>query len=156
VTLDGEALGVAPFKRLVGAGRRRLLVVPPGQPEWARWVDLVGGQPFAAPPAPAEVEAPEPSADAVAELSAALQRQRPKLAACYEKWLKANPGARGEVVLEVTVTAQGRVRRATVGGDAISPASAECLVTTAKTLVLPALGAEATLEVPLVLRPPGR
>jgi hypothetical protein len=43
-----------------------------------------------------------------------------------------------------------------VGASSISPASAECLVRTAKSLVLSPLGAEATLEVPLVLRSPGR
>jgi hypothetical protein len=85
-----------------------------------------------------------------------LRSQTPKLAACYEKWLKSNPTAQGEVTLELTVSAKGKVKRANVGASSISPASAECLVRTAKSLVLSPLGAEATLEVPLVLRSPGR
>ena len=103
-------------------------------------------------------DGPEPDAAALARVMAELKRQTPKLSACYEKWLKANPQASGEVVLELTVSAQGRVKKARLpeGSKGISAASAECLVTTAKTLVLPPLGVEATLEQPLVLRPPGR
>jgi hypothetical protein len=158
VTLDGASLGVAPFAALVTAGRRQLELAPPGKAVSVAWVELVGGQPFRARPEAlkADAEAPGPSEEAVAALSRALLQHKPKLAACYEKWLKASPGARGEVTLELTVTAKGRVRAASVTGDTISPASAECLVSTAKSLALPAPGAEVTLEVPLRLQPPGR
>ena len=58
--------------------------------------------------------------------------------------------------LELVVGAQGRVKKASVEGGTISAASSECLVTTAKSLVLPPLGTDATLQVPLLLRQPGR
>lgn len=160
VSLDGAQLGTAPFVELVTSGKRRLGLTPPNGALIESWVDLVGGSPFIAKVELPELGAdgPEPDAAALARVMAELKRQTPKLSACYEKWLKANPQASGEVVLELTVSAQGRVKKARLpeGSKGISAASAECLVTTAKTLVLPPLGVEATLEQPLVLRPPGR
>jgi hypothetical protein len=99
-----------------------------------------------------ENDGPEPDAEALNRVMAAIKAQRPKLASCYEKWLKANPAAEGEVVLELVVGAQGRVKKARVESGTISSASSECLVTTAKSLVLPPLGADATLQIPLLLR----
>jgi len=158
VSLDGVRLGAAPFVDVVTAGRRRLGLTPPGGVERESWAELVGGQPFTAKlETPAiENDGPEPDAEALARVMAALKAQRPKLASCYEKWLKANPSAQGEVVLELVVGAQGRVKKARVENATISAASSECLVTTAKSLVLPPLGADATLQVPLLLRQPGR
>jgi hypothetical protein len=158
VSLDGVQLGAAPFIELVTSGHRRLALAPPGATPTESWIDLVGDSYLPKVDLPQAVDGPEPDGAALARVMAELKRQTPKLAACYEKWLKANPTASGEVVLELTVTAQGRVKRARLPGgpQAISAASAECLVTTAKTLVLPPLGVEATLEQPLVLRPPGR
>ena len=158
VSLDGVRLGAAPFIELVTAGRRRLGLTPPGGVQRESWAELVGGQPFTAKlETPAvETDGPEPDAEALGRVMAALKAQRPKLASCYEKWLKANPNAQGEVVLELVVGAQGRVKKASVESGTISAASSECLVTTAKSLVLPPLGTDATLQVPLLLRQPGR
>lgn len=149
VTLDGAALGASPLVALVGAGRHRLGLTPPGQPLTESWVDLVGDAPFVAalPEAP---EGPPPSDEALARVQSDLLRHRPKLAACYEKWLKANPAASGTVELSLVVTATGKVKGARVHGDALPKASADCLVRTAKGLSLSPLGAEAELEVPLV------
>lgn len=149
VTLDGAALGHSPLVALVGAGRHRLGLTPPGQALTESWVDLVGDAPFVAalPEAP---EGPPPSDEALARVQSDLLRHRPKLAACYEKWLKANPAASGTVELSLVVTAAGRVKAARVHGDALPKASADCLVRTAKGLSLSPLGAEAELEVPLV------
>jgi hypothetical protein len=154
VSLDGLKLGTAPFVELVTSGRRRLGLTPAGGVLRESWAELVGGQPFTAKVELPAVDADgrEPDAQALERVMADLKRQRPKLAACYEKWLKANPTAQGEVTLELLVSAKGRVKRAKVLEGTISPASAECLVTTAKSLVLPPLGVDATLEVPLVLR----
>ncbi|MFZ5439404.1 MAG: AgmX/PglI C-terminal domain-containing protein [Myxococcota bacterium] len=159
VSLDGVQLGQAPFVALVTSGRRKLGLTPPGGMLRESWTELVGGAPFVAKSVelPAvQNDGPEPDAAALERVMAELRRQRPKLASCYEKWLKANPAAEGEVTLELLVGAQGRVKRARVVEGTISAASSECLVTTAKSLVLPPLGTEATLEVPLLLRTPGR
>lgn len=159
VSLDGLHLGTAPFVELVTAGRRRLGLTPPGTGTRESWADLIGGQPFTAKIETPSLEndGPEPDAEALARVMTELRRQRPKLASCYDKWLKANPNAQGEVVLELVVGAQGRVKKARVeGASTISAASSECLVTTAKSLVLPPLGTDATLQVPLLLRQPGR
>lgn len=159
VSLDGVRVGVAPFVELVSGGRRRLGLTPPGEARRESWAQLVGGQPYSvtADVPLAEPEAREPDAESLQRVMTALKLQRPRLASCYEKWLKVNRDAQGEVVLSLVVTAQGRVKRAEVGhAGSISAASAECLVTTARSLVLPPLGAEATLEVPLLLRQPGR
>ena len=154
VSLDGVQLGAAPFIELVTAGRRRLSLNPPGGVPSESWAELIGGKPYAAKfETPVlDSDGPEPDAEALGRVMAALKAQRPKLAACYDKWLKANPAAEGEVVLELMVSAQGRVKKARVESATISAASSECLVTTAKSLVLPPLGADATLQVPLVLR----
>ena len=154
VSLDGLKLGKAPFVELVTAGRRRLGLTPPGGAQRESWLELIGGQPYTAKvefPS-LEYDGPEPDAASLDRVMSELKRQRPKLAACYDKWLKANPTAQGEVTLELLVGAQGRVKRARVLDGTISAASSECLVTTAKSLVLPPLGADATLEVPLLLR----
>ena len=80
-----------------------------------------------------------------------MRRQTPKLRSCYEKWLKANPNASGQVDLVLVVNAKGVVKRADVKGQPISAESATCLKTIAKSLVLSPLGSEQELEVPLVL-----
>jgi hypothetical protein len=148
VSLDGAMLGQSPLVTLATLGRHRLGLAPPGQPVAESWIDLVGGAPFVA--ALPEVEGPAPSQEALSRLQAELLRHRPKLAACYEKWLKANPTASGTVELSLVVAASGRVTSARVAGGVLPKASAECLVRTAKGLALPALGAEAELAVPLV------
>ncbi len=158
ISLDGVALGAAPFIEVVTAGRRRLGLTPPGGVLTESWAELIGGQPFTAKmEAPlVENDGPDPDAESLARVLSAIKSQRPKLSACYDKWLKANPSAQGEVVLELVVSAQGKVKKARVESGTISAASSECLVTTAKSLVLPSLGTEATLQVPLLLRQPGR
>ncbi|MEW5741970.1 MAG: AgmX/PglI C-terminal domain-containing protein [Myxococcota bacterium] len=155
ISLDGAALGVSPLVSLLTAGRHRLSLTPPGEATREAWVDLVGGAPFVAtlPEAP---EGPAPSEDALARVQSELVRHRPKLAACYEKWLKANPSAAGTVELSLVVASSGKVKAARVRGEALPKASAECLVRTAKGLTLPPLGAEAELEVPLVFTAGGR
>ncbi len=153
VSLDGVALGRAPFIELVTSGRRRLSVTPPSGPVRESWAELVAGAPYVASLESApELPAAEPDEAALTRVMSELKSQRPKLAACYEKWLKANPQAQGEVVLELTVSAQGRVKRARLESGTVSAPSAECLVTTAKSLVLSPLGVDATLQVPLLLR----
>lgn len=154
VSLDGVRLGPAPFVELVSAGRHRLGLTPPGGALQESWAELVGGQGFSASAAlrPLEPEGPGPDLMALAQIKSELHRQRPKLAPCYEKWLKATPSAQGEVILELVVSAQGKVRSARVKSGTISPSSSQCLVSTARSLVLPPLGAEATFELPLLLR----
>lgn len=155
VSLDGVSVGVAPFVELVTAGRRLVGLTPPGGTQHERWAELIKGVPYA-PTATVtlpEAEEREPDAEALQRVMGAIKQQTPKLAACYEKWLKTNRTAEGELVLELLVSAKGRVTRATVESGSVPPASSECLVRTAKTLVLPPLGVDATLQVPLVLRP---
>lgn len=154
LAVDDLSYGATPFSFMLDEGRHKVQLTPPGQPTQERFVDLMGGQPFLlalAPPAEREVEAPEPDARALAQVMADLKRQTPRLRACYEKWLKANPNASGQVDLVLVVSARGAVKRASVKGDPISAESAACLKTTAKALVLSPLGSEQELEVPLVL-----
>ncbi len=154
LSIDDLSYGATPFSFMLEAGRHKVQLTPPGQPMQERFVDLVGGQPFAlalaAPPERAD-EAPEPDARALAQVMEDLRRQTPKLRSCYEKWLKANPNASGQVDLVLVVNAKGVVKRADVKGEPISAESATCLKTIAKSLVLSPLGSEQELEVPLVL-----
>jgi hypothetical protein len=146
--LDGVPLGEAPFAALVSSGRHRLALASPGEAVHESWVELSGRYvPRLALP---EAAVTEPDAAAVQRLQEALRRQRPKLQACYEKWLKANPSASAEVELRLVVSASGRVKDARVEGGGPG-APVECLVRSAKALSLPALGSELELEVPLRL-----
>lgn len=153
ISLDGVDLGTSPTAEMLTAGRRQMTTVAPNGLSTTSWVNLVAGSPFTAtlePIAPLDVR--EPDEAALARVMGELKAQRPKLAACYEQWLKANRAAEGEVTLELTVGANGKVKRATLGQNSMSTSSADCLVRTAKSFVLSPLGAEATLEVPLVLQ----
>lgn len=151
VSLDGARVGTAPFTALVTAGRRELSLSPPGT---TSWVELIGGQPFTPSVAPVEAprEGPEPDAAALRRVMDELTRQKPKFAVCYEKWLKANRAAQADVTLTLEVTAKGRVRSAQVQERQVDRGAGECLVRTAKSLALPPLGVDATLELPLLLR----
>lgn len=155
LTVDGVPFGVAPVVALLSEGKHQLLSAPPGKPQTARWLDLVAGHPFTVPSVQVEAEASnqEPEPEALSRLYGEVRGQVPKLRACYEKWLKANPDASGEVQLVLSVTAKGKVRGAKVEGDAIAPGPADCLVRTAKTLVLSPLGVDQDVAVPLVMRP---
>ena len=152
LSLDGAALGEAPFSALATEGRHRLGVAPPGGVARESWVALTGGTrlPLGGLPE-VEPQGPEPDAAAVARAQVALRAALPRLAACYEQWLKANPQATAQVELHLTVAPSGKVQRAQVVGGGLPGASAECLVRTAKRLSLPALGAEVELQVPLRL-----
>ncbi len=151
ITLDGALLGEAPLSALVASGRHRLGVASPGEALRESWVELMGPFTVKVPSPSPPLEPSVPDAVAVERIQAELQRQRPKLAACYEKWLKANPTASGEVELQLIVSPKGRVTQAKVTGELSDDGPAECLVRTAKGLSLPALGVEVELQVPLKL-----
>ena len=133
-------------------GRHRVRVQVPGQGSQEAWVQLVAGTQnrLKLPPrsGPQKDELP-PSEDAIAELQRALKAQTPKLRACYEKWLKANPVATGEVMLTLSLSKNGKVVAAQVDDATIPGESIDCLVRTGKRLVLPSLGSEQEIEVPL-------
>jgi hypothetical protein len=149
VSLDG--LRLANEAQLVTAGRHRLSIAGPGLPARESWLELSAPYQAGLPEAKDEL-APEPDARAVTRIQEALKRQRPKLSACYEKWLKANPAAVDTTVeLRLVVAADGHVTQATVQGAAMSPSSASCLVETVKALRLPGLGSEVELALPLHL-----
>lgn len=151
VTLDGALLGEAPLSAMVTSGRHRLGLASPGEALRESWVELSG--PYSVKPLiPLRaIESSVPDAIAVARIQAELQRQRPKLSACYEKWLKANPSASAEVELRLVVSARGRVTQAKVEGALSEGGPADCLVRSAKALSLPALGTEVEIELPLKL-----
>lgn len=151
VTLDGVELGVTPLEVLTSKGRHHVGLAPPGEALRESWVDLTGDY-RAVPDALSEHahDAPPPDEAALARVQAELRRHTPRLAACYEKWLKENPSASGEVLVHLVVNERGQVARARVEGDA-AKVSAECLVRTVKSLQLPALGSEVELELPLKL-----
>jgi hypothetical protein len=148
VSLDGVRL--ATEAQLVSAGRHRLSIAGPGLPAHESWLEL--SAPYQAGLPEAKDEGPAPDARALTRIQEALKRQRPRLSACYEKWLKANPAAVDTTVeLHLVVAADGRVSQARVLGAAMSASSASCLVETVKALRLPGLGSEVELELPLHL-----
>jgi hypothetical protein len=151
LVLDGVSLGVSPLSVLVSPGRHRL-TVDRGTSVHESWLELAGD--YSVNPAVLEEpahEAPPPDEAAVARVQAELRRQVPKLATCYEKWLKENPSAVGDVELHLVVNEKGRVKRAEVVGSGLSRVSADCLVRTARGLQLPPLGTEVELELPIKL-----
>jgi hypothetical protein len=153
ISLDGAALGDSPFAMLVGAGRHRLGLGAAGKPVRESWVELTGERyvPTLSVEPRAPSEAPPPDDAAIARVQDELVRNRPKLAACYEKWLKANPSATADVELHLVVNAAGRVKSASVDGANMSGSSAECLARTAKGLQLPGVGSEVEFALPLHL-----
>ena len=150
--VDGHH-GGTPTSMMLAAGRHRVLVQVPGQGSRETWVQLVSGSDTHLKLPPRSIgqqkDEPPPSEDAIADLQRALKDQRPKLRACYEKWLKANPVASGEVMLTLVVSKSGKVVAARVDEATIPRESVDCLVRTGKRLVLPALGSEQEIEVPL-------
>ncbi|GEM_PF-2197507 len=143
--------GSGPSSLLLTEGRHRLMV---GAHE--SWVQLVPGSdtkwkaaPRGIAQAKEELEDLPPSPEAISNLQRSLKDQRPKLRACYEKWLKANPAASGEVVLTLSLSKAGKVLGARVDDATIPAESVECLVRTGKRLVLPPLGSAQEIEVPL-------
>ena len=154
--IDGQRIGGTPASLLLGLGKHKVRTHIPGQPSRESFVELIAGGDthFKVPPRTGpEKEEPPPSDDAIAELQRALKEQRPKLRACYEKWLKANPSATGQVELTLVVARNGKVTAARVEDATIPRESIDCLVRTGKTLRLPALGSEQEIQVPLVLTP---
>lgn len=149
VSLDG--VRVDNEAQLVSSGKHRLSIAAAGEPAKESWVELT--QAFVAVMPVAKRDAAlEPDAKALARIQDELKRQRPRLSACYEKWLKANPSAvDADIELHLVVGATGHVNKASVEGAAISASSAECLIQTAKALTLPGLGAEVELALPLHL-----
>jgi hypothetical protein len=153
-SVDGQRMGGTPSSMLLPLGRHRVRTQFPGEPSRESWVNLVAGGSTSFKPEHRlveEREAPPPSEDAIAELERALKEQIPKLRACYEKWLKANPEASGQVELNLVVGKSGKVLAARVDEATISRESIDCLIRSAKTLRLPALGSQQELQVPLVL-----
>lgn len=150
--VDGHH-GGGPTTLMLTEGRHRVLVHVPGQGTRESWVQLVSGSEHHLKVPPRSIgqqkDEPPPSEEAIAELQRALKDQRPKLRACYEKWLKANPVASGEVLLTLSVSKNGRVLGARVDDATVPRESVECLVRTGKRLVLPPLGSEQEIEVPL-------
>ena len=150
--VDGHHCGT-PTSMMLTEGRHRVLVQVPGQGTRESWVQLVSGSDTKLKLPPRGIgqqkDEPPPSEDAIADLQRALKDQRPKLRACYEKWLKANPVATGEVVLTLSVSKSGKVVGARVDEATIPRESVDCLVRTGKRLVLPPLGSEQEIEVPL-------
>ncbi|MFZ5471494.1 MAG: AgmX/PglI C-terminal domain-containing protein [Myxococcota bacterium] len=82
----------------------------------------------------------------------ALRRAKPVLERCYDSELKKRAPFNGFVVLEVSVTADGRVERAKVEQASTRDAAvAGCIARRLKTLKLPPLSSEADLVVPFRL-----
>jgi hypothetical protein len=160
ISVDDLSWGATPFFLALPEGKHLLHVQLPGGRSYRQSLVLLAGNSavLTEPPRAEKRAEPkdlqqEPDEAAVAELMDALRHQTPKLRACYEKWLKANPNAQGQIDLHITVTAQGTVAKADVSGEPIPPESAACLKRTAKSLVLPSLGSDQAFEVPLVLTP---
>lgn len=151
VSLDGAMLGEAPFTALVTRGRHRMSVAPPSGVARETWVEMAGAY-RVEPPAPEGLPPPSSSERSEAQrIRSELERQRPKLRACYERWLKANPTAEADVELRLSVSAAGRVLEASVVGPALDPSAADCLVNSARALVLPPLQGDLDVELPLKL-----
>lgn len=153
LSLDGFDVGATPLEVLVGMGRHRVGIEVRSAPARESWVNLTGDYRLPVVLDEPVQSAPPPDAAALTRVQAALARSVPRLAACYEKWLKENANAQAEVELHLVVGERGQVTRAkVVGSAALSQASVECLVRTAKGLALPPLGTEVELELPLKLR----
>lgn len=152
--IAGIHFGATPGSVLLPPGRHTWHLDEPGRPPRTGQVELIAGTPstFTLPPLPAAEREIDPSPQQVAQLQRALQEQKPRLAECYEKWLKATPNAEGEAELTLTISGKGQVIAATVASESVPKGSKECFVRTAKKLSFPAVGGQVELAVPLVLK----
>lgn len=155
--LDGAHLGHPTADLLLAAGPHQL-TLRQGTLEQPVSLDLLLGQPLVLKPLADAADAAPPSADALKRLSREIAQQTPRLAACYEKWLKANAGSSGNMTLGLSIAPTGRVTSAQVSEapSDLPAAVRECLTLAARRLSLSAPGTPTELAVPLVLRPRGR
>jgi hypothetical protein len=151
--LDGGKVGSVPLSLMWTQGKHHWRAFVPGQPVHEGWLELIGDRPYTlrAPDEPRDVE---PDETVIAELNRSLKAQTPKLAACYEKWLKANPGAQGEIELTLTLASSGKVMKVLVDPheSGMSQDAIDCLVRNGKALVLPKVGSQQEVALPLRLQ----
>jgi hypothetical protein len=151
--LDGAKVGVAPLSLMWTDGKHKWRAVGPGHAVHEGTLDLISGNPYTVR-APPEIAADvEPDEATIAALNAALKAQTPKLRACYEKWLKANAGAEGEVELNLSLAATGKVVKVAIDphDTGMSKDALDCLSRNAKALVLPKVGSPQEVALPLIL-----
>lgn len=147
--LDGVRL-TPPFSALLAEGPHQLALRKGGSARTVT-IDLRSPTTFQAPPLPVKESAP-PSESELQALQRAFAAQRPRLAECYEKWLKANPQASGEAALELTISTSGVVTAAQVAAPDLPAEARACLVRTSRKLVMPRLAETQTVELPLVMK----
>ena len=149
LALDGQSVEAASMLAMA-EGKHRLTGATVAGVSFDRLVNTLAGAPTVLE-LPTEKDGPAPTPDVINRLATALQANTPKLAVCYERWLKATPTAEGEVVMALSVDAKGRVVSVHVSG-ALPAGPKDCLVRTTRRLVLPAPGTAVDLELPLKLR----
>ncbi|MBX7096830.1 MAG: AgmX/PglI C-terminal domain-containing protein [Myxococcaceae bacterium] len=147
--LDGVRF-TPPYSALLAEGPHQLALRKGGSGRTVT-IDLRSPTTFQAPPLPLKESAP-PSESELQALQRAFAAQRPRLAECYEKWLKATPQASGEAALELTIAPSGVVTAAKVTSEDLPAEARACLVRTSRKLVMPKLAEVQTVELPLVLK----
>jgi Ca-activated chloride channel family protein len=85
-----------------------------------------------------------------------VKRNLPAVRACYDKALALQPGLSGKLVLQWTIGADGKVRKASVTSSTLgNPAFEACVLKLVEgwTFPAPAGGGEATMNYPMVFSP---
>jgi len=151
--LDGGKVGVAPLSMMWTEGKHKWRAIGPGHAVHEGTLELISGSPFTVRSPPEVTADVEPDEATIADLNRALKAQTPKLRACYEKWLKANAGAQGEVELNLSLAATGKVVKVAVDAHdtGMSKDALDCLTRNAKALVLPKVGSPQEVALPLIL-----
>ncbi len=150
--LDGESMDADVNAVLTSTGRHRL-EVRKGSAVTASWLDLVAGINRWQPPKPKSKGVEGVVSEALIEvIERELQRSRPRVQSCYEKWLKVDPSANGQFVLVAQVAATGRVEHVSVKGQAMTESATECMEQSLKDMQLPALEEATELEFPMVFK----
>lgn len=156
VEIDGTPYGPSPLSIVTGIGKHKVRAKVGEQ--WREGeLDLsTPGSGVVELPekvSVAPVPPPEPAAEAdPAAIAASVKAQLPKLRVCHEKWLKVNEGARGKVMMTLTVSPKGRVTRARFeAAEGVPETVSECLGRAVRAMTLPRSSEEVELEIPVLL-----
>lgn len=87
-----------------------------------------------------------------------LRSHQPALVACYEKGLQQNPLLKGRVILDITLSLDGKVSKVAIAEDSLKGNGvSSCVTSVVRTWAFPFTAeSQVSIAVPLIFSPPRR